>query len=186
MSHDRRSADRSAGAGAASPEVEGGTALTPWVGTALIARRAPQVASDLGDVALVPRSRRSTTALVLGSASLVVTSISLAPPLLLACALALLLVALRLVPDREVPRARTTMRSSPVLRSAAATCFVVAISAHASRLCPGVALDASATRVAAVLSKLRDGAVFALVVALILRTTLGSLRPLQRSTRPLA
>jgi hypothetical protein len=131
----------SAGPVALFLELEHGASFTAKVATGFVAGVSAQAAFVIGYVALARRGAAWTIALAGGTAAFACTGVPLelsgfTLPVLLACALGMLWLGLKLVPTtghRELPRGRGDL----FVRMAAATFLVLAITTFATTLGAG-------------------------------------------------
>jgi hypothetical protein len=132
----------SAGPVALFLDLDHGASFTAKVATGFVAGVSAQAAFVIAYVALARRGAAWPAALAAGTAAFAFTGVLLelsgfTLPVLLACALAMLWLALKLVPKtghrRELPRGRGDL----VIRMAAATVLVLAITAFATTLGAG-------------------------------------------------
>jgi len=120
-----------------------GASFTARVATGFVAGVSAQAAFVLGYVAVALRGARWTAALAAGSASFALTGVALETaglslPVLLACALSTLVIALKLVPSGLVVEQPRAGGHDLALRMAAATFLVLAITTFATTLGPGL------------------------------------------------
>lgn len=123
--------------------LEHGAGFTARVSTGFVAGVSGQAAFVLGYVALARRGATWLTALLGGTAAFTITGVALVEagltlPVLLVCALTILIVGLRLLPPAAVVEQPPQARRDVVVRMVAATFFVLTITTFASQLGPGL------------------------------------------------
>jgi hypothetical protein len=131
----------SAGPVALFLDLDHGASFTAKVATGFVAGVSAQAAFVIGYVALARRGAAWTAALATGTAAFALTGVllelsGLTLPVLLACALAMLWLGLKVVPKtghRELPRGHGNL----LVRMAAATFLVLAITTFATTLGAG-------------------------------------------------